>query len=88
MLDPILLRSFAAVAQTLSFTRAAERLDVRQSTVSQHVRKLEHRVGRVLLLRDTHTVALTPDGEAMLEFARTRSWTPASARWRISTASR
>jgi DNA-binding transcriptional LysR family regulator len=71
MLDPVLLRSFVAVARTLSFTRAADRLAVRQSTVSQHVRKLEAEVGRTLLARDTHTVALTPDGEAMLEFATT-----------------
>ena len=69
VLDPVRLRSFAAVARTLSFTRAAEQLDVRQSTVSQHVRKLEAEVGRPLLVRDTHTVALTADGQAMLEFA-------------------
>ncbi|MCE3556483.1 LysR family transcriptional regulator [Pseudonocardia sp. RS11V-5] len=71
MLDPVFLRSFVTVARTLSFTRAADRLGVRQSTVSQHVRKLEAEVGRTLLARDTHTVALTPDGEAMLEFATT-----------------
>lgn len=71
MLDPVLLRSFVAVSRALSFTRAAERLGVRQSTVSQHVRKLEDAIGRTLLARDTHTVALTADGEAMLEFATT-----------------
>lgn len=69
--DPVQLRSFATVARYLSFTRAAERLGVRQSTVSQHVRKLEAAVGRPLLVRDTHSVALTPDGTAMLEFAGT-----------------
>jgi DNA-binding transcriptional LysR family regulator len=67
--DPVHLRSFATVARTLSFTRAAERLGVRQSTVSQHVRKLEAVVGRPLFARDTHSVSLTPDGEAMLDFA-------------------
>lgn len=71
VLDPVLLRSFAAVADTLSFTRAAERLGVRQGTVSQHVRKLEEAVDRTLFTRDTHTVALTADGEAMVEFAAT-----------------
>ena len=40
MLPPLLLRSFLAVAETRSFTRAAERLGLRQSTVSQHIRKL------------------------------------------------
>lgn len=70
MLDPILLRSFLAVAQTRSFTRAAERLNLRQSTVSQHVRKLEEQARRRLLIRDTHSVAMTADGEAMIEFAQ------------------
>jgi DNA-binding transcriptional LysR family regulator len=70
-MDPVLLRSFVAVARALSFTRAAARLGLRQSTVSQHVRRLEETVGRTLLLRDTHSVSLTPDGAAMLEFAVT-----------------
>lgn len=68
-MDPVLLRSFVAVARTSSFTRAAEGLDLRQSTVSQHVRRLEEAVGRTLLLRDTHSVVLTPDGETMVEYA-------------------
>src|ERR1700757_1177225 len=70
MLDPVLLQTFLAIAQTRSFTRAAERLGLRQSTVSQHIRKLEDEAGRRLLVRDTHSVATTPDGEAMIELAR------------------
>ncbi|MDH6223715.1 MULTISPECIES: LysR substrate-binding domain-containing protein [Streptomyces] len=70
MYDPSHLRTFLAVAQTLSFTRAAHRLGVRQSTVSQHVRRLEDATGRPLFARDTHSVELTGDGEAMLGFAR------------------
>lgn len=71
MYDPAQLRTFLAVAQTLSFTAAARRLGVRQSTVSQHVRRLEDAAGRQLFVRDTHRVELTVDGEAMLGFART-----------------
>lgn len=71
MYDPAQLRTFLAVAQTLSFTRAAHRLGLRQSTVSQHVRRLEDATGRTLFTRDTHSVELTDDGEAMLGFART-----------------
>ncbi|WP_031089816.1 LysR substrate-binding domain-containing protein [Streptomyces sp. NRRL S-15] len=71
MYDPVQLRTFMAVAQTLSFTQAARRLGVRQSTVSQHVRRLESEAGRQLFSRDTHRVGLTADGEAMLGFART-----------------
>ncbi|MFE9834309.1 LysR substrate-binding domain-containing protein [Streptomyces sp. NPDC005551] len=70
MYDPSQLRTFLAVAQTLSFTRAARRLGLRQSTVSQHVRRLEDAAGRRLFSRDTHSVELTEDGEAMLGFAR------------------
>jgi len=70
MFDPAWLRSFVVVAETLSFTAAAERLNRRQSTVSDHIRKLEAACARRLFMRDTHTVAITIDGEAMLGFAR------------------
>src|SRR6201995_5010873 len=69
MLDPVLLRTFLAIAQTRSFTRSAERLGLRQSTVSQHIRKLEDETGRRLFVRDTHSVTTTADGEAMIELA-------------------
>ncbi|MFJ9723597.1 LysR substrate-binding domain-containing protein [Streptomyces sp. NPDC101209] len=70
MYEPSHLRTFLAVSQTLSFTQAARRLGLRQSTVSQHVRRLEDVTGRRLFSRDTHSVELTEDGEAMLGFAR------------------
>jgi DNA-binding transcriptional LysR family regulator len=70
MYDPEQLRTFLAVAQSLSFTQAAQRLGLRQPTVSQQVRKLEEAVGRRLFVRDTRSVALTADGEAMAGFAR------------------
>lgn len=69
-LDPGQLETFVALAQTRSFTRAAQRRGIRQPTVSQHIRKLEESVGRQLVVRDTHTVELTVDGEAMIGFAR------------------
>jgi len=70
MYDPEQLRSFLAVAQSLSFTQAAAALGIGQPTVSQHVRKLEQAVGRPLFIRDTRSVTLTADGEAMAGFAR------------------
>src|SRR6202020_2598971 len=70
MLDPVLLQSFLAIAQTRNFSRAAERLGLRQSTVSQHIRKLEEEARRRLFVRDTHSVVPTADGEAMEGFAR------------------
>lgn len=65
-----LLRSFLAVAHGSSFTGAARLLGLQQSTVSQHIARLEQALGRPLLLRDTHRVALTPDGQALVGFAR------------------
>ncbi len=70
MLDPVHLRSFLAVAQVRNFSEAARRLGLQQSTVSQHVRKLEDTAGRRLFVRDTHSVVPTPDGEAMVGFAQ------------------
>ena len=68
MYDPELLRTFLAVAQSLSFTRAGAGLGLSQPTVSQHVRRLEQTVGRPLFVRDTRSVTL--DGEVMAGFAR------------------
>ncbi len=70
MLNPDWLRSFLAVAEAGSFTAAAQQLGVRQSTVSQHIARLEAALGRPVLARDTHRVALTPDGQALTGFAR------------------
>jgi DNA-binding transcriptional LysR family regulator len=70
MLDLVQLRSFVTVQQMGSFTFAAESLGLGQSTVSQHISKLEAALGRQLLARDTHKVVLTPDGEALLGHAR------------------
>jgi DNA-binding transcriptional LysR family regulator len=67
--DPVLLKSFVAVAKSRSFTRASVQLGLGQPTVSQHVQRLEAVAGRRLMIRDTHSVVLTPDGEAMLGFA-------------------
>ncbi|AGW41613.1 LysR family transcriptional regulator [Leifsonia xyli subsp. cynodontis DSM 46306] len=71
MFDPVLLRTFLAVADLRSFTRAAGRLGISQPTVSQHVRRLEEAAKRQLVARDTREVRLTDNGDAMAGFART-----------------
>lgn len=71
MFDPVLLKTFTTVADTLSFTHAAQLLGLSQPTVSQHIRKLEIAAGRNLVARDTRDVRLTDNGDAMLGFART-----------------
>ena len=70
MLDTVALRSFLAVARVHSFSEAARGLGFGQPAVSQHARRLEQQVRRRLFVRDTHSVRLTPDGEAMVTFAQ------------------
>lgn len=70
MFDPALLQTFLLIAEGNSFSEASRKLGLRQPTVSDHVRKLESIVGHRLFVRDTHTVALTIEGESMIEFAR------------------
>jgi DNA-binding transcriptional LysR family regulator len=69
-LDPRLLESVLAVAESGHFSHAAERLGLCPSTVSQHVARLEAALGVRLFRRDTHSVGLTPDGERLLPHAR------------------
>lgn len=70
MLNPVWLNTFATVATSHSFTDAGRQLGLRQSSVSEHIRRLEESVGRRLFVRDTHSLALTADGEAVLVHAR------------------
>jgi DNA-binding transcriptional LysR family regulator len=70
--DLDLLRTFAAVIDAGGFTRAAERIHLTQSTVSQQIKKLEANIGHSLLLRDksTGSVQTTEEGEVLLSYAR------------------
>ncbi|MDM4762586.1 LysR family transcriptional regulator [Galbitalea sp. SE-J8] len=65
-----LLEYFLAVAEELSFTRAAARSHVVQSTISAGVRALEAELGVELFERAGRRVALTPAGEALVPPAR------------------
>jgi LysR family glycine cleavage system transcriptional activator len=60
------LRAFDAVGHHLSFTAGAQALGVSQSALSRHVIGLEELLGRQLLERRPHRVALTEAGEALL----------------------
>ena len=68
-LSPELLRSFVAVAKTGSFTAASERVYLSQSTVSQHIRRLEEVLDRPLFERDTRNVRLSRHGEELHRYA-------------------
>ena len=54
------LKYFAAVADTLNFSRAAETLLISQSALSKQIADLERELGMVLLQRDKRSVRLTP----------------------------
>ncbi|WP_282090085.1 LysR family transcriptional regulator [Streptomyces tendae] len=64
------MRYVLAVAETMSFTRAAERCHVVQSALSHQVARLEQELGTRLFERTTRRVRLTPAGEAFLPAAR------------------
>lgn len=64
------LRTFVAVAEEQSFTRAADRLYVVQSVVSATLQTLERELGTTLIDRTSHPVSLTDAGQALLAEAR------------------
>ncbi|EHK64630.1 LysR family transcriptional regulator [Achromobacter arsenitoxydans] len=67
MTNPHWLRSFVALVDTGSFTRAAIRLGLTQAAVSQHVGHLEDEFGP-LLIRRPRQIELTPAGAALLDY--------------------
>src|SRR5216117_1189584 len=64
------LRYFQAVAEDLSFSRAAERLRVAQPALSRAIKQLEQSLGAEVLERTRHHVRLTPAGAVLLREAR------------------
>lgn len=70
VIDPDLLATFVAIAESGTFTGAADRVLRTQSAVSMQVKRLEELVGRPLFLREARTVRLTSAGETLLLHAR------------------
>lgn len=70
MFDPETLRTFIAVAETGSFSKAAERLCKTTATISYRIKLLEENTGVALFFRTTRSVTLTAAGEHLLSQAR------------------
>jgi len=69
-LEMDLLRSFAAVADTGSFTAAAGVVARTQSAVSMQIKRLEEVLGRRVFERSSRSLELTADGAVLLDYAR------------------
>lgn len=68
--DALTLDCFIAVAETGSFTKAAERVGRTQSAVSQQIARLENQLNKSLFVRGKN-LSLTNDGKTLLSYART-----------------
>jgi DNA-binding transcriptional LysR family regulator len=86
-LDPSWLRSFVAIAQAGSVTRAAQQVHRTQSAVSTHLQQLEAAVGTRLVERTTRALALTEAGQRFLPHARRLIDLQAQARASVQPAS-
>jgi LysR family cyn operon transcriptional activator len=73
------LRYFVALAECLSFTRAAERVHVTQSTLSHQIRQLEDELGQPLFDRIGKRVMLTEAGETYLGYASRAPQAPSTS---------
>ncbi len=68
-MDTEIVRTFLEIVNSGNFIRAAERLNVGQTTVSARIRLLEERLGRPLFVRNRAGASLTPEGEQFLRYA-------------------
>jgi len=70
LLDIDQLRTFIAIAETGSFTKAADVVNKTQSAVSMQMKRLEERLERQIFARDGRASKLTEDGSRLLDYAR------------------
>ncbi|MBN9671765.1 LysR family transcriptional regulator [Roseibium aggregatum] len=70
LIDMELYRTFLVIAETSSFTKASELIGRTPSAVSMQIKKLESILGVAVFAREGRTVRLTPEGEALMGYAR------------------
>jgi len=80
-----LLETFAGISDRGSISAAARDLGLSQASASRQLKELEDRLGAQLIRRTTHSIALTPAGQALLRDAREliAGW----GRWKTATRS-
>lgn len=70
LLDSDVLRTFVAIAESGSFTRAAHNVFRTPSALSMQIKRLEETLGQSLFVREARRVRLTPQGEVLLGYGR------------------
>ncbi len=70
LLEHDVLRTFVAIAETGSFSRAAQQVYRTPSAVSMQIKRLEETLGKAVFVREPRHVRLTSEGEALLSYAR------------------
>ncbi|MFC3286175.1 LysR family transcriptional regulator [Litchfieldella rifensis] len=70
LLDTDVLRTFVAIAESGSFTRAARQVFRTPSALSMQIKRLEETLGQPLFVREARQVRLTPEGEVLLGYGR------------------
>lgn len=70
LLDVDQLKTFVAIADTGSFTKAADAVHKTQSAVSMQMKRLEERIGKPIFVREGRQSRLTEEGERLLDYAR------------------
>lgn len=70
LLDTEVLRTFVAIAESGSFTRAAKQVFRTPSALSMQIKRLEETLGQALFVREARYVRLTPEGETLLSYGR------------------
>jgi DNA-binding transcriptional LysR family regulator len=76
------MRLFVEVARTKSFRRAADALDMPNSTLSRHIAELEKTIGLRLLHRSTRKVELTEAGEVYFKRCQSIAWRETDSNFR------
>ncbi|WP_148863691.1 LysR family transcriptional regulator [Marinobacter fonticola] len=70
LLESDVLRTFVAIAETASFSRAAKQVFRTTSAVSMQIKRLEDMLGKQLFVREARRASLTPEGETLLRYSR------------------